>query len=66
LNGEIISADSVQLWKETRIGSNRPTDAQLKMIPHYLVAAKSLGGHFNAVDFCTEARELTKVFHIIE
>ena len=37
LNGEIISADSMQIYKKMNIGSAKVTESEMKGIPHYLI-----------------------------
>lgn len=37
LKGEIISADSMQIYKYLDIGSAKPTKEEMKDIPHYLI-----------------------------
>jgi tRNA dimethylallyltransferase len=37
INGEIVSCDSMQLYKHMDIGSAKPTKAQLAMVPHHLI-----------------------------
>lgn len=37
INGEIISADSMQIYKYMDIGSAKPTKAELEVVKHYLV-----------------------------
>ena len=61
LNGEIISADSVQLYKGCTIGSNKPSKEQLKSVPHHLIDAIEVFEPFSAADFCVKARELSAV-----
>ena len=38
---EIINADSIQVYKQLKILSNRPTEKELKIVPHHLY------GHIN-------------------
>ncbi len=38
LNGEIISADSMQCYRGLEIGTAQPTDDERKLVPHHLVA----------------------------
>ena len=42
---EIINADSIQVYKQLRILSNRPTDEELKIAPHHLY------GHINNQEY---------------
>lgn len=37
LQGEIISADSMQIYKKMNVGSAKVTEAEMKGIPHYLI-----------------------------
>ncbi len=55
LNTEIISADSRQVFREMRIGTARPTDAELKMVPHHLIAHHAITDPYDAARFAEEA-----------
>ena len=35
-NGEIVSADSWLVRRETNIGTAKPTDNELKQVPHHM------------------------------
>eukprot|EP01038_Epipyxis_sp_PR26KG_P008514 gene8514-11509_t len=37
INGEIVVADSVQIYKHLNIGSNTPTREEQDMVPHHLI-----------------------------
>ena len=37
LDGEIISADSMQIYKEMSIGSSKPTEEEQKQAVHHLI-----------------------------
>ena len=36
-NGEVISADSVSIYKNLNIGSAKPTKDEMQGIPHYMI-----------------------------
>ena len=36
-NGEIVSLDSVQVYKYLNIGTAKPTKEELEMVPHYMI-----------------------------
>jgi tRNA dimethylallyltransferase len=55
LNTEIISADSRQCFKELKIGVARPSEQQLKEIPHHFIANHSIHESINAKSFAEEA-----------
>ena len=48
---EIISADSRQCFKELKIGVARPSDEELKEIPHHFIASYSVKENINAAFF---------------
>ena len=50
-NTEIISADSRQCFKELNIGVARPSEDELKQVPHHFIASHSIGENVNAVFF---------------
>lgn len=37
INGEIVSADSMQIYKFMDIGSAKPTKEEMQEIPHYMI-----------------------------
>ena len=45
---EIISADSRQVYKELKIGSAPPSDAELKEVKHHFIASRNLDEDYNA------------------
>ena len=47
LNGEIISADSRQIYKDLDIGTGKITKQEMEGVPHYLLDAVSLKRHFS-------------------
>lgn len=55
---EIISADSVQFYRELIIGSARPTDEQLREVRHHLVGHVSVAEDYTAGAFERDAMEL--------
>jgi tRNA dimethylallyltransferase len=55
LNGEIISADSVQIYQGLNIGSAKPTEAEQAAVPHHLIDARPIAAQYTAGDFAKEA-----------
>lgn len=60
LNGEIISADSMQIYKYMDIGSAKITKAEMENIPHYLIDIISPDEDFTVADFKGNAIKLIK------
>ena len=54
----VVSCDSRQVFREMRIGTARPTDAQLAEVPHYFIADRSVTEPFTAGQFELEALAL--------
>ncbi len=52
---EIISADSVQIYRELVIGSARPSETELAVVPHHLIGTVSVVDDFTAADFARDA-----------
>nr|WP_253692903.1 MULTISPECIES: tRNA (adenosine(37)-N6)-dimethylallyltransferase MiaA [unclassified Treponema] len=55
---EVISADSVQVYKHLHIGSASPSKEELEDLPHHLIAVKEPSEEFSAADFVREADKL--------
>lgn len=55
LNGEIISADSRQVYKGLDIGSGKITKREMKGVPHYLLDVISPKKVFSVADFQKQA-----------
>lgn len=52
---EIVSADSVQVYRRLDIGSGKPTPAQRAAVRHHLIDIVDPDRQFTAGDFCGEA-----------
>ncbi len=57
LRGEIISADSMQIYRYMDIGTAKPTADEQKRVPHHLVDILDPDEDFDAVRFAEMARE---------
>ncbi len=55
LGGEIISADSRQIYKELTIGSAKPTVDELAQVPHHFINELNLGEPYSAGLFAEQA-----------
>ena len=57
LNGEIINADSMQIYKEFSILSSRPTKLEINKVKHHLYGTISVKKYFSAGDWLKEAKK---------
>lgn len=57
LDGEIISCDSMQIYRGMDIGTAKPTQAEMARIPHHLIDVADPETAFSCADYATLARE---------
>lgn len=57
INGEIISADSMQIYKDMDIGSAKPTKEEMQGIPHYMIDVVEANEVFNVAKYKEMAEE---------
>ena len=57
LNGEIINADSMQIFKEFKILSSRPSSKDTQKIKHHLYGVISVKRYFSAGDWLKQAKK---------
>ena len=57
VNAEIISGDSMQVYKEVAIGTAKATKAEQKTIQHYLVDTQSVFEPYSVMDFIEQAEK---------
>lgn len=60
LNGEVVSADSMQVYKHMDIGTAKPEPEFCHQIPHHLIDLVSPETQFSVADFVTKADEVCK------
>ena len=55
LNGEIISCDSMQIYKGMDIGTAKPTREELAQVPHHLIDIVSADAPYSCSDYVKDA-----------
>ena len=67
-HGEVISGDSMQVYKEMSIGTAKITKEEMQEVPHYLIDFCSFTEEYNVKIFQEKAREyiaeITKHGHL--
>jgi len=58
LNGEIISADSMQVYRGMDIGTAKPTIEERQVIPHHLIDIKNPDEEWTVSDFVGQVEKL--------
>ena len=56
INGEIINADSMQIYKGLDIGTAKVTEEEKKGIPHHLFDIKEVDEDYTIYDYQKDAR----------
>ena len=60
INGEIISCDSMQIYKEMNIGTAKPTKEEMQNIKHYLIDFVSPEERYSVADYKKDAKKAIK------
>ena len=62
--GEVVSADSMQIYSELTIGTAKPTETEMEGVPHHLIGHKSIDEEYSVVDYVEEAKNaITDIFN---
>lgn len=57
LDGEVISADSMQIYKGLSISTAKPTEQEMQGIPHHMIDFVELGDRFSVAEYCSQVHE---------
>ncbi|MBR6429543.1 MAG: tRNA (adenosine(37)-N6)-dimethylallyltransferase MiaA [Clostridia bacterium] len=61
LNGEVISADAIQIYRELNVGSAKPTKEEMRGVAHHLLGFLDYrDGSYNAARFAKDASRLIR------
>ena len=60
MNGAVISADSMQVYRGMDIGSAKVTEEEMRGVPHYLIDCVDPSESWNVVRFQQKAREAVR------
>ncbi len=58
LGGEIVSADSMQIYKYMNIGTAKPTEAEKQGITHHMMDFLEPSVNFSVADYCEMAKKV--------
>ncbi|WP_444640701.1 tRNA (adenosine(37)-N6)-dimethylallyltransferase MiaA [Caproiciproducens sp. R1] len=62
-NGEVISADSMQIYKGMDIGTAKPTAEEMRGVPHHLIDFAPLSQPFSVADYVSLASDCISEVH---
>ena len=57
INGEIVSCDSMQIYKEMDIGTAKPTKEEMQGIKHYMIDIISPDERYSVADYKKQAKQ---------
>ena len=57
INGEIVSADSMQIYRKMDIGTAKPSEDEMQGIKHYMIDIVNPDERFSVADYVTKAKE---------
>ena len=60
INGEVISADSMQIYKDMDIGTAKPTKEEMQGIQHYLLDFISPDERYSVAQYKQDAKKAIK------
>ena len=60
INGEIVSCDSMQIYKDMNIGTAKPTIEEMQGIKHYLIGYVSPEKRYSVADYKRDAKNAIK------
>lgn len=63
VNGEIISADSMQVYRQMNIGTAKILPEEMQGVPHHLIDVLEPAEEFNVVRFASLAKQAIKECH---
>ena len=59
-NGEIVSVDSRQMYRDIDIGTAKPSSEELKLVPHHMISVYPLDREVSAADYVKDASKIIK------
>ncbi len=63
VNGEVVSCDSMQIYRHMDIGTAKPTTEEQKAVPHHMIDIVEPFESFNVADFTAAARQCIDALH---
>ncbi|WP_085834019.1 tRNA (adenosine(37)-N6)-dimethylallyltransferase MiaA [Clostridium merdae] len=62
-NGEVVSADSMQIYRGMEIGTAKPTPEEMLGVPHHLMGFVEPGKSFSVADYVALAKSTIEEIH---
>ncbi len=62
-NGQVVSADSMQIYEKMNIATAKPTDDEMQGITHHLIGFQPISEKFSVADYVKLAKECIEKIH---
>ena len=62
-SGQVVSADSMQIYEKMNIATAKPTDDEMQGIPHHLIGFQPIDKKFSVAEYVTLAKECIEKIH---
>ncbi|MBO5944777.1 MAG: tRNA (adenosine(37)-N6)-dimethylallyltransferase MiaA [Clostridia bacterium] len=62
-NGQVVSADSMQIYEKMNIATAKPTDDEMQGIPHHLIGFQPIDKKFSVAEYVDLANECIEKIH---
>ena len=63
MNGEVVSADSMQVYGEMQIGTARPNEEEMEGVPHHMLGFLPPAESFSVADYVERAASCIREIH---
>ena len=57
-DGEVVSADSMQIYSDLKIGTARPSEQEMMGVPHHLTGFVPLSARYSVADYVRDAKRV--------
>ena len=57
-DGEVVSADSMQIYSDLKIGTARPSEQEMMGVPHHLTGFVPLSARYSVADYVGDAKRV--------
>ncbi len=62
-SGQVVSADSMQIYEKMNIATAKPTEEEMQGIPHHLIGFQPINKKFSVAEYVTLAKEyINKIY----
>ena len=64
-SGQVVSADSMQIYEKMNIATAKPTDDEMQGIPHHLIGFQPIDKKFSVAEYVTLAKDCIEKIHSV-